>query len=91
MFSMDNLHLPPIAPVFVDFATTVVYSIPSLVFWHARLGHAIVLKIGLRQKPFSPPVLGSTWFLTNFEGFYQTKLVPSSWLNRSNELVRLNF
>ena len=88
---MDNLHLPPIAPIFVDFATTVVYSIPSLAFWHARLGHTIILKIEPGQKPFLPPVPGSTRFLTGFEGFYQTKLVLGSWLNQSDRLVRFSF
>ena len=36
MFLMDNLCLPLIAPVSV----AAVSSIPSLAFWHARLGHA---------------------------------------------------
>ena len=33
MFPVDNLHLPPVAPVSV--AATV-----SLALWHSRLGHA---------------------------------------------------
>ena len=37
MFPMDNLHLPPVAPVFVVAAVS---SIPSLAVWHAQLGHA---------------------------------------------------
>ena len=37
MFPVDNLHLPPAAPVSVVAATS---SLPSLVFWHSRLGHA---------------------------------------------------
>ena len=39
MFPVDNIRLPLIAPVFVA-ATAAVSSIPSLAFWHARLGHA---------------------------------------------------
>ena len=38
MFPMDNLHLPPVAPVSV--AAAVVSSLPSLALWHSRLGHA---------------------------------------------------
>ena len=40
MFPMDNLRLPPVAPVSVTAAATLVSSIPSLALWHARLGHA---------------------------------------------------
>ena len=40
MFSVDNLHLPPIAPVYVAAAGAAVSSLPSLALWHSRLGHA---------------------------------------------------
>ena len=40
MFLMDNLHLPPVAPIFVVAAVTTVSSLPSLALWHSRLGHA---------------------------------------------------
>ena len=40
MFPMDNLHLPPIAPISVAAAATAVSSLPSLALWHSRLGHA---------------------------------------------------
>ena len=36
MFPMNNLHLPPVAPVFVAAAIS---SLPSLALWHSRLGH----------------------------------------------------
>lgn len=88
---MDSLRLPLVALISVDSVTIVIYSIPSLAFWHARLGHTIILKIEPGQKPFLPPVPGSTRFLTGFEGFYQTKLVPGSWLNQSDRLVRFSF
>ena len=39
MFSVDNLRLPLVAPVFVV-VTATVSSIPSLALWHARLDHA---------------------------------------------------
>ena len=39
MFPVDNLRLPLVAPVSVATAAAV-SSIPSLAFWHARLGHA---------------------------------------------------
>ena len=39
MFPVDNLRLPLVAPISIAVATTV-SSIPSLAFWHARLGHA---------------------------------------------------
>ena len=40
MFLVDNLHLPPVAPVSVAAAAAVVSSLPSLALWHSRLGHA---------------------------------------------------
>ena len=40
MFPMDNLHLPPVAPVSIAAAAAAVSSLPSLTLWHSRLGHA---------------------------------------------------
>ena len=40
MFPVDNLRLPPVAPIFVTAAAATVSSIPSLTLWHARLSHA---------------------------------------------------
>ena len=40
MFPVDNLHLPPVAPVFFAAAVAVVSSLPSLALWHSCLGHA---------------------------------------------------
>ena len=40
MFPVDNLRLPPVAPISVTAAAATVSSIPSLKLWHARLGHA---------------------------------------------------
>ena len=40
MFPVDNLHLPPVAPVSVATAATAVSSLPSFALWHSRLGHA---------------------------------------------------
>ncbi|RVW76591.1 hypothetical protein CK203_048703 [Vitis vinifera] len=40
MFPVNNLHLPPVAPVSVAAATAAVSSLPSLALWHSRLGHA---------------------------------------------------
>ena len=37
MFHVDNLHLPPVAPISVAAAVS---SLPSLVLWHSHLGHA---------------------------------------------------
>ncbi|KAL6335455.1 hypothetical protein AAG906_029698 [Vitis piasezkii] len=37
MFPVNNLHLPPVAPVSVAAAIS---SLPSLALWHSRLGHA---------------------------------------------------
>ena len=36
MFPMDNLHLPPVAPVSIAAAVS---SLPSLTLWHSHLGH----------------------------------------------------
>ena len=36
MFPVENLHLPPVAPVSV----AAVFSLPSLALWHSRLGYA---------------------------------------------------
>ena len=40
MFPVDNLRLPPVAPISVAIAVASVSSIPSLALWHARFGHA---------------------------------------------------
>ena len=40
MFPVDNLHLPPVAPVSVTAAAAAVSSLPSLALWHSRLSHA---------------------------------------------------
>uniref|UniRef100_A0A7N2KXZ2 Retrovirus-related Pol polyprotein from transposon TNT 1-94 n=1 Tax=Quercus lobata TaxID=97700 RepID=A0A7N2KXZ2_QUELO len=40
MFPLENLHLPPVAPVSVAAAAAAVSSLPSLALWHSRLGHA---------------------------------------------------
>ena len=53
MFPVDNLHLPPIASVSV---TVVVSSLPSLAFWHSRLGHASSSRV---QQLASKDLLGS--------------------------------
>ena len=40
MFPVDNLHLPPVAPVSVAAVAVVVSSLPFLILWHSHLGHA---------------------------------------------------
>ena len=40
IFSMDNLYLPPVAPVFVAITATAVSSLPSLALWQSCLSHA---------------------------------------------------
>jgi len=35
MFPIDNLHLPPVALIFVTTAAAVVSSLPSLALWHS--------------------------------------------------------
>ena len=40
MFPVDNLHLPPVAPVSVAAAAAAISSLPSLALWHSRLGHS---------------------------------------------------
>ena len=40
MFPVDNLHLPPVAHVFVTVTIFAVSSLPSLALWHSHLGHA---------------------------------------------------
>ena len=45
MFPVDNLHLPPVAPVsvaliFVVAVAAAISSLPSLALWYSRLGHA---------------------------------------------------
>ena len=58
MFPMNNLHLPPVALVFVAIvvAAVVVSSIPSLALWHAQLGHAFSFRV---QHLTSRGLLGS--------------------------------
>ena len=40
MFLVNNLHLPPVALVFVAVAIATVSSLPSLALWHSCLGHS---------------------------------------------------
>ena len=40
MFPVDNLHLPPVAPISVATAAAVISSLPSFALWHSRLDHA---------------------------------------------------
>ena len=56
MFPMDNLHLPPVAPVSIAAAATAVSSLPSLALWHSRLGHASSSQV---QQLASRGLLGS--------------------------------
>ena len=56
IFPMDNLHLPPVAPVFVVAAAAAVSSLPSLALWHSRLGHASSSQV---QQLISTGLLGS--------------------------------
>ena len=53
MFPVDNLHLPPVAPVSVAAAVS---FLPSLVLWHSRLGHASSSQV---QQLASRGLLGS--------------------------------
>ncbi|WKA12737.1 hypothetical protein VitviT2T_030094 [Vitis vinifera] len=56
MFPVNNLHLPPIAPVSVADAAATVSSLPSLALWHSRLGHAPSSRV---QQLVSRGLLGS--------------------------------
>ena len=56
MFPMDNLHLPPVAPVFVVAAAAAVSSLPFLTLWHSRLSHASSSRV---QQLASRGLLGS--------------------------------
>ncbi|RVW98117.1 Retrovirus-related Pol polyprotein from transposon TNT 1-94 [Vitis vinifera] len=54
MFLVNNLHLPPVAPVSVAAATAAVSSLPSLALWHSRLGHAPSSRLGKQPSlPFN--------------------------------------
>ena len=55
MFSVDNLHLPLVAPVSIA-AAAAVSLIPSLALWHARLGHTFSSRV---QQLASRGLLGS--------------------------------
>ena len=55
MFPVDNLRLPLVAPVSVA-VTDAISSVPSLVLWHARLGHASSSRV---QQLASRGLLGS--------------------------------
>ena len=56
MFPVDNLHLPPVAPVSITTAVVAVSSLPSLALWHSRLGHAPFSQV---QQLASKGLLGS--------------------------------
>ena len=53
---MDNLHLPPVAPVSIATAVVAVSSLPSLALWYSRLGHAPSSQV---QQLASKGLLGS--------------------------------
>ena len=53
MFPVENLYLPPVAPMSV---AVVVSSLPSLTLWHSRLGHAPSSRV---QQLASKGMLGS--------------------------------
>uniref|UniRef100_A0A7N2MIJ2 Retrovirus-related Pol polyprotein from transposon TNT 1-94 n=1 Tax=Quercus lobata TaxID=97700 RepID=A0A7N2MIJ2_QUELO len=53
MFPVDNLHLPPVAPVSVAVAVS---SLPSLALWHSCFGHAPSSRV---QQLTSRGLLGS--------------------------------
>ncbi|RVX09768.1 Retrovirus-related Pol polyprotein from transposon TNT 1-94 [Vitis vinifera] len=50
MFPVNNLHLPPVAPVSVAAAAAAVSSLPSLALWHSRLGHAPSSRVPLSKN-----------------------------------------
>ena len=56
MFPVDNLHLSPVAPVFVATTAAAVSSLPSLTLWHSRFGHASSSRV---QHLASRGLLGS--------------------------------
>ena len=56
MFPVDNLHLPPVAPISVVAATAAVSSLPSLALWHFHFGHASSSRV---QQLASRDLLGS--------------------------------
>ncbi|RVW26204.1 Retrovirus-related Pol polyprotein from transposon RE1 [Vitis vinifera] len=56
MFPVNNLHLPPVAPISVVAAAAAVSSLPSLALWHSRLGHAPSSRV---QQLVSRGLLGS--------------------------------
>ena len=56
MFPVDNLRLPPVAPISIVAAAAAVSSLPSLAFWHSRLGHASSSRV---QQLASKGLLGS--------------------------------
>ena len=53
MFPVENLYLPPVAPMSVAVA---VFSLPSPALWHSRLGHAPSSRV---QQLASKGMLGS--------------------------------
>ena len=56
MFPVDNLRLPPVTPISIVAAAAAVSSLPSLAFWHSRLGHASSSRV---QQLTSKGLLGS--------------------------------
>ena len=63
MFAVDNLHLLPVALVFVAAVAAATSSLPYLALWHSRLGHAPSSRV---QKLTSKGLLGSV-FKDNFD------------------------
>ncbi|RVX00672.1 Retrovirus-related Pol polyprotein from transposon TNT 1-94 [Vitis vinifera] len=75
MFPVNNLHLPPVAPVSVAAATAAVSSLPSLALWHSRLGHAPSSRVPLSKMV--EPKENFVIFLTLFvHYFFLPKFLP---------------
>ena len=85
MFPVDNLHLPPVAPVSVAAAVS---SLPSLALWHSLLGHASSSRV---QQLASKGLLGSV-SKDNFDcTSCQLGKQPALLFNNSESISNSNF
>ncbi|RVW66926.1 Retrovirus-related Pol polyprotein from transposon RE1 [Vitis vinifera] len=78
MFTVSNLHLPPVAPVYIAIVAAAVSSLPSLALWHSRLGHASSSRVPLSKMV--EPKENFVIFLTLFVlCFFLAKIPAPFW------------
>ncbi|RVW68210.1 Retrovirus-related Pol polyprotein from transposon RE1 [Vitis vinifera] len=83
MFPMNNLHLPPVAPVSVAAAAAAVSSLPSLALWHSRLGHAPSSRVEQLVSRVPTPF----WGEASLHAVHAINCIPSAVIHNQTPLM----